>query len=213
MRGKFIVLEGIDGAGKTTQAARLARWLRDQGIPTSLTEEPHKKGAVTPIIRAALHTEGMVPPESLALLFAADRMEHCKWIASLLDAGMWVVCDRYMLSNIVYQSVQNVSVEWLFRINAQAIVPDLTLFLDIDPQRAMQRLESRDNPEIFDRIPTLLTLRIHYQRALRAVPAQQRDTILAAMDADRVHSAIVKSIRARFPHAVPTERTPDGVAH
>src|SRR5688572_8576363 len=101
MRGRFIVVEGPDGVGTTTQAAAVANALEQRGRRTHVTAEP-SKGAIGQLVRARLKHEG--DKETLALLFAADRLDH--WhgeVRPQLDAGVDVVSDRYVLSSLVYQ--------------------------------------------------------------------------------------------------------------
>lgn len=96
MKGKFIVLEGVDGSGKTSLAARLA-----QPKGAWVTFEP-TDGPVGRTLRSG--GLGAIPPAAEALLFAADRAVHTQEISARLDAGTWVVCDRYMGSTVAYQA-------------------------------------------------------------------------------------------------------------
>src|SRR6476619_2131029 len=99
-RGRFVVLEGGDGSGKSTQAARLAEWLRTQGVTVIETFEPGA-GAVGAVLR---HVPAPVTPVAEALLIAADRAQHVATeIEPALARGDWVVCDRYVPSSLVYQ--------------------------------------------------------------------------------------------------------------
>ena len=105
-RGRFVVLEGGDGSGKSTQAARLAAWLRDRGLTVCETFEPGA-GAIGAVIRELLlHGTEPVTPVTEALLMAADRAQHVATeIEPALARGDWVVCDRYVPSSLVYQGV------------------------------------------------------------------------------------------------------------
>jgi len=137
-KGAFIVIEGIDGAGSTTQTKLLVDWLRRKGIDAIATKEP-TSGDIGQLIRRYLSN----PLSSAlvdALLFAADRIEHVdNLIKPLLRQGKVVVSDRYVESSIAYQSCSGVDEGWLILINKFAIPPDLTIILDISPAIALKR--------------------------------------------------------------------------
>lgn len=141
-RGLLIVLEGIDGAGKTTHARLLAEWLSEKGYEVHLTKEP-TNGEVGAMLRRQL-VEKAFHPATLALLFAADRVEHTeKEIKPMIEAGKIVVSDRYLESSICYQAAAGLSVEWIESINRWALKADLTILLDVDVQTAMSRLGNK----------------------------------------------------------------------
>src|SRR5262249_53814736 len=158
--GRFIVLEGIDGAGTTTQAELLSTELRREGRQVLTTGEP-SDGPIGTLIRQAL-TETLHPPiqwgalsdDALALLFAADRLAHLRaQILPALERGQVVICDRYLLSSLAYQG-SVLPVDWVEQINARAISPDLTIFLEVNAEIAAERRASRggkaelfENPE------------------------------------------------------------------
>lgn len=146
-RGRFIVLEGIDGAGTTTQAALLADALRARlGVEVELTREP-TDGPLGRVLREALSGRAPLDPVALALAFAADRADHVHnprtGIAAALAAGRWVVSDRYLLSSLAYNRGGVVTRDWLTAINRHALAPDLTLFLAVDPALALERIAAR----------------------------------------------------------------------
>ncbi|MFH1055239.1 MAG: dTMP kinase [Candidatus Altiarchaeota archaeon] len=128
----FVVLEGVDGCGKSTHARLLAGWLRKSGHKVLLTAEP-TRGRIGKFIREILSGKVRVDPKTLALLFTADRAEHMKEIKAALDAGKIVISERYYHSTVAYQSAQGVDRTWLLKLNEFAIKPDLVLFLDVDP--------------------------------------------------------------------------------
>jgi dTMP kinase len=150
--GRFIVLEGIDGAGTTTQAERLSSALRAQGHYVHVTREP-TDGPVGLLIRQALGKKlpRAFSAEALALLFAADRVDHVDHeILPALEAGKTVISDRYLLSSLAYQGM-SLPMEWVEKINSKAITPDLTLFLEVDARTGAQRRSRRGGEaEIFD---------------------------------------------------------------
>jgi dTMP kinase len=112
MRGLLVALEGIDGAGNTTQARLLARWLKRRGMEVLLTKEP-TRGDVGRLIRARLR-KGVKDPLVDTLLFAADRAEHvAKVIAPGMRRGLVVVTDRYVESSIAYQGAEGADPSWV----------------------------------------------------------------------------------------------------
>jgi dTMP kinase len=135
-RGRFVVFEGGDGSGKSTQAARLAVWLRAQGVAVVETFEPGA-GATGAVLRELLlHGPETVTPVAEALLMAADRAQHVATeIEPALARGDWVLSDRYVPSSLVYQGVvRGLGVEVVEQLSAVATGgcdPDVVLLLDV----------------------------------------------------------------------------------
>ena len=151
--GRFITLEGGEGAGKSTQARRLADWLAARGIRSILTREPGgSPGAEA--IRSLLVTgdPGRWDPVTEALLMNAARRDHVlRTIRPALSAGTWVICDRFLHSTLVYQGLAGgvplAVLEHLIEAAVNQTRPDLTLILDIDPEHGMTRAASRADDE------------------------------------------------------------------
>ncbi len=148
--GRFIALEGIDGAGTTTQLERLAA---HYGARLHATREP-STGPIGREIRRHLAgpVEGLaLDPAALALLFAADRLDHLRReIEPALARGVHVVSDRYVLSSLAYQTL-GVAREHVARWNELARAPDLTIFVDVSADVAEGRRQQRGGPaEIFE---------------------------------------------------------------
>lgn len=143
-KGKFIVFEGVDGSGLSTQAGRLHAWLEQTtGHKVLLTKEP-SEGPVGVLLRQALNKriQGL-EADTMALLFAADRLDHLNHsILPALAQGYHVICDRYLLSSLAYQG-RNFPLTWLKQINAEAIAPDLTIFIRVDPVVTLQRIAAK----------------------------------------------------------------------
>jgi dTMP kinase len=166
-RGLFVVLEGLDGAGTTTQAAALVQRLEAVGQPAVATCEP-SDGAIGRVIRSML-TAGRPPdPQVLALLFAADRLEHLSTvIRAHTDAGTHVLCDRYVLSSLAYQASEDVSLEWLAELNSRAALPDVTVFVDASVETCMTRIRARaDDTDHFHHEGRLRRVEQTYRRVL-----------------------------------------------
>lgn len=142
-KGIFIVIEGLDGSGKTTQAGLLAKKL-SQKYNVLLTAEPSRGKIGTFIRQGCLYEEKRLPTEAEALLFAADRIEHMqKEVKPALDEGKLVICDRYIYSSLAYQGSARLSLDWIETINARALQPDFSIFIDVDPERVMERLQRK----------------------------------------------------------------------
>jgi len=138
-RGFHISFEGIDGSGKTTVSTKLYLRFKEKGYPCFYTVEPTFM-RVGSLIR--LHASRMknVPQYYMALLFAADRVEHYeRVIKKKLEKGFHVISDRYVHSSIAYQGGLLNDTEWVRTINNRVPPPDLAIYLDIDPDRALRR--------------------------------------------------------------------------
>ncbi|ASJ02306.1 dTMP kinase [Thermococcus profundus] len=161
--GIFVVMEGIDGAGKSTQAKMLAEWFNTRGYEVILTKEPTDT-AFGKLIRRLVLTGGRegiidgarISHEAEALLFAADRAEHVhKLIKPALDAGKVVISDRYFYSSLAYQWARGLDLEWLIDLNRFAIRPDLVILLDLPVKESMKRINGRSIKTEFDKIVEL----------------------------------------------------------
>ncbi len=148
-RGKFVVIEGGDGVGTTTQARALAERLGGAHV----TAEPSGR-RIGVLIRAVLGERDVVDDayhRTLALLFAADRLDHvAREIHPVLASGRHVVSDRYVLSSLVYQGL-NLPLPWVQELNRHAPAPDATLVLDVPLDEALRRQHDRGAAaEVFD---------------------------------------------------------------
>ncbi|MDR2102444.1 MAG: dTMP kinase [Treponema sp.] len=165
----FVVLEGGDGSGTTTQQELLGkRFFSGKDAPPLYTTFEPTGGPIGKLIRSALGGEIRFLPETLALLFAGDRREHLYapgGIDQRCRRGELVVCDRYMLSSIVYQGIT--CGEELPRVlNDPFPFPELTLFFDIDPERAQKRLGNRRAKEIYEYLDFQVQVRERYRQVL-----------------------------------------------
>jgi dTMP kinase len=167
-RGLFIVLEGPDGAGISTQTALLRDGLVARGIRAFATKEP-TGGPIGSVIRQALTHRLVYPPsqpvgnEVMALLFAADRLDHIQAdIQPRLDQGINVICDRYRLSSYAYQGL-TAGQEWVRTLNSRALPPDLTIFIDVPPHVSLARIASRGaHVELYETEERLSPVYKHY---------------------------------------------------
>jgi dTMP kinase len=160
-RGLFIVLEGIDGSGKTTQARSLVRRLRRRGFKASFFREPTRGRFGREIRRLAARAGSVTPGEELAL-FVEDRKENvARNLGPALKAGRVVVLDRYYFSTMAYQGAKGIDVERIRRLNeAFAIAPDLVVVLDVDARAGLARIAGRKRrDELFEREDYLARVR------------------------------------------------------
>jgi dTMP kinase len=168
-RGRFIVLEGLDGAGTSTQIELLAASLRSRGIEAGVTREP-TDGHVGRLVRQVLRKEIELDPAALALLFAADRVDHletAEGVKAALQAGRWLLSDRYVLSSVAYQAADGLDPAWVVALNRRAIAPDLTVFVAADPEVCMQRIEARGaRLERFETLERLRLVEAHFRANL-----------------------------------------------
>jgi len=143
MMGRLIVLEGLDGAGTTTQARRLADHLNAHGHAAHVTREP-SDGPIGVLIRQMLTGGHAIPGQALSqstfgLLFAADRLDHLqREVEPRLAAGVTVISDRWYHSSLAYQGT-GADRDWITELNARARRPDLTLFLEVRAEVAAAR--------------------------------------------------------------------------
>ncbi|MDR0468926.1 MAG: dTMP kinase [Peptococcaceae bacterium] len=205
--GLFIVLEGLDGSGTTTQAALLKEWFSREGAIYGrciATNEP-TAGPAGSMARLALNHRISLDSRTMALLFAADRTDHLykedngrqePGLAQLLRQGAHVVSDRYLLSSLAYQSL-DLPMEWILQINAMAIAPDLTFFLEVDPQISRERLQQgRSHQDLFEGSDTQLRVCAQYEEAIRLLEhkGQTIHRIDGNRPAEAVHQDIVHGV-------------------
>lgn len=202
-RGAFIVIEGIDGSGSTTQARRLVTALEGAGLPALFTCEP-SGGNVGALIREALAHRLRDPAGNpvaldwvtLALLFAADRADHVhRTVLPELERGRWVVSDRYDLSSLAYQSVTSGgatgALPWIVALNSKVLRPDLTIVVDVTAATAARRRHTRGaEAELFE-VPELQArLASVYRDAESLVPGDPVVHVDGEQDIERVASEI-----------------------
>lgn len=229
--GVFVVLEGIDGSGTTTQAERYAAHLRAERRLVHVTHEP-SSGPIGTQIRLVLRQRLTLPAthqaEMMALLFAADRLDHvaCE-IAPLLRDGYVVISDRYDLSSIAYQSItaaqllegptsgpasgptsQRDTIDtaaWIRTLNRHARRPDVTVVLDVSPDVAAARRRARGGAaELFEDADLQARLADAYRRAEDLVPADR----VIHLDGDQSADAVAVALSAALSPFVSSRPLP-----
>ena len=145
MMPRFIVLEGLDGSGKSTQIGLLSRHMSGLGLAHITTREP-SDGVIGTLVRKSL-SHNPLQNETLALLFAADRYQHVHDVVNpALSQGKHVLCDRYYYSNLTYQANEPESVARIMSYNQVVMAnhqPDAVFFLDVCPEECMRRISER----------------------------------------------------------------------
>ncbi len=161
-RGIFIVLEGPDGSGQSTQTELLARWFKKNNRRVFVTKEP-TNSLIGGIIRSILKKEWQVDMKTLQLLFAADRAYHLRAeIEPFLKKGIDVISDRYILSTLAFGSLEE-ELKWLKEINSKFLEPDLTFILNVPGKVCAERIaRSRFSFEIFETADKLEKIRNNY---------------------------------------------------
>lgn len=155
MKGFFIVFEGADGSGKSTQIGFLAEYLKSQGLNVLQTREPGGCPVAEEIREIVLSKDDKkMEAVTEAMLYAAARAEHVRQVIKpALEEGRLVLCDRYLLSSLAYQGYgRELGVEAVRKINEPAVdgcLPDLTVFIDIPPEYAFKRMNEQ---KVHDRL-------------------------------------------------------------
>lgn len=197
----FAVLEGCDGSGTTTQIGILERFFDRNRLslpPFYITSEP-TNGSIGKMIRSALRNESTLEPETVALLFAADRNEHIfasDGVAERCGRGELVVSDRYLPSSLVYQGI-TCGDELPAFLNRGFPLPELLIFLDIDPKTAERRMAGRGQKEIFEYLDFQVLARGRYRAILPGLSAEgvRVVTIDASLPPDEVAREVWKAVQ------------------
>lgn len=203
--GRFIVLEGIDGAGTTTQTARLVERLRADGKNARGTREP-SDGPIGSLVRQVLSGRTVIPGgrspgwTTMALLFAADRMDHVEAeIEPHLAAGGIIVSDRYDASSVAYQSVTSgregeQAVAWIRELNKHALRPDLTIVVDLPADLAGVRRQVRgEAAQLYEQNEVQRALAEFYHDLAKHMPEDKIAIVDGQGTIDEVHARIYEA--------------------
>lgn len=202
-KGKLIAIEGIDGAGKTTQAKELVKRLNKAGYNASYSKEP-TEDVIGQFIREKILSGKLdMSPLALQYLFNADRAMHMEKIEKLLERGMVIVMDRYFWSSVAYgmKDIKRPK-EWFYTAFSmlsfyhQFIVPDATYFLKISKATAVARMnKSKKHGEVYDNEESLKSIEKNYDKLLKEFP--ENFTIIdAEKDATEITEELYKKITA-----------------
>lgn len=196
-RAPFIVFEGIDGSGKSTQISLLQEKIQKQGNPCFVTREP-SDGPVGSLIRQFLSGRMQADERTLAALFAADRLDHLTnhtdGVIAKLEQGIAVISDRYYLSNYAYNGVR-ASLEWVMQLNtvsADLLKPDCHIFVDVSPEKALERIgKGRFHTELYETKERLTEVRDKFFDIFEQVESSENVFIV---DGDRSMEEISQEI-------------------
>jgi dTMP kinase len=203
-RGRLVALEGVEGAGKSTQARLLGDWLRGQGVPHMVTREPGGTALGEQVRRALLESERVTARAELLLMLAARATLVEEVVAPALDRGVVVITDRFSLSTLAYQArgrgLPEAEVRRLIAFATHGLEPDLTLVLDVPldvgVERLNQRARARDRFEQAD-------AEFHARVARAYADFAQHEPAVERVDGtrgvDEVHGDILALLGRRFP--------------
>ena len=201
--GKFIVLEGIEASGKTTQVKKLL-----EAFPDAILAKNPTDGEIGSFIRKeVLGGRTDIPPVAYQYLFSADREIFQQGLIDLLESGKTVICDRYFWSSVAYgamdkedldiENIEEVSLVSLSILSMyhQFLVPDLTVYLDVSLEESLKRLNSSEkHTEIYDNHETNVKVKRGYEWLINKFP-EEITTVDANGSIDEVHKNVVEKVK------------------
>lgn len=202
-RGKFIVFEGLDGSGKTTQMKLVTKFLESKGEPCFSTHEPTDSpfGA---LLRSCLTGRVDADERAIAALFAADRLDHIlngvNGIKKKLEEGVNVFCDRYYFSSYAYNG-EFVPFEWVVELNRPAreiLRPDLTVFIDLPSEESMKRVARRGETERYETTDKQKKIRERFYAAFKRFPEEKVAIVTSEEDKERTQEKIREAVLPLF---------------
>lgn len=205
--GRLITLEGIEGAGKSTQLPRLAQWLEAQGRATLTTHEPGGTALAERIRELLLHGSEPITPMSELLLMFAARNEHLQQvIRPALAQGRWVLCDRFTDASYAYQGggrgLDTATIEQLEDSVQQGLQPDLVLLFNLPLALGLERAGKRSAADRFERESQAFFSRVHAAYLQRAAAHPQRYRIIdAAQDERSVFAQCTQALQTWMQHS------------
>ncbi len=167
-RGKFIVFEGLDGSGQSTQAKLLKEYFDQQDIAALLTKEPTQWTEAGKKIKEILDEETGMEPLKFQELFTQDRAQHLKLeIIPALKQGKVVICDRYAFSSMAYGGL-DISIPQLMLLNENFICPNWVFFLKVNPEECLRRIQARgEGMKFFEKLEKLKKVAANYENVAR----------------------------------------------
>lgn len=202
-KGKFIVFEGTDGSGKSTQIKLLAKYLQGKGISCYTTAEP-TDSPFGSLIRSCLSGRLETDEYTIAALFAADRLDHIfnalNGIKHKLEEGYTVLCDRYYFSSFAYNG-GFADTEWVISLNKaamEALRPDLTVYIDLIPEEGMRRIVRRGETDRYETLEKQKRIRTKYFELFERFPEEKIRIVPNDEDKDRTQARIQEIIAGEF---------------
>lgn len=202
-RGKFIVFEGTDGSGKSTQVKYLSRYLEGNGIPCYVTREP-TDSPFGGLLRSCLNGRVETDEHTIAAMFAADRLDHifnrANGILKKLEEGTTVLCDRFYLSSFAYNGGM-VDTEWVISLNEpvrKVLRPDLTIFIDLPTEEGMRRVNRRGETDRYETFERQRKIREKYFELFERFKDENVRIVRSETDKDGTQAHIRRIIKEEF---------------
>ena len=202
----FIAFEGIDGSGKSTQVQKLCNWLTGIGHKVYITAEP-TNSPIGKMIRDIFNHRMEGDQRVIAALFAADRLNHLlhsqDGIIRKLEEGFTVITDRYYFSSYAYHTVHGIDMDWVIdlnRVSASLLKPDLNIYIDIAPEKSMERLiQGRTTMEMYETLDNLKAVHRTYHEAFQRMQDQESICFIdGSQTEDEVALEIQSQVRTLF---------------
>ena len=210
MSARFITLEGLDGAGKSTHLAAIQRFLESRRLPVRVTREPGGTPLGEALRALLLEADQPLHPETEALLMFAARREHIeKVIAPTLRSGIWILCDRFTDATYAYQAGGS-GVTWdkIASLEAwvhEALQPDLTVYFDVSPEVGLSRVGAIKTPDRYERERGVFHARVRAAYMRRAADHPQRIKIIDATRPLADVQQAVMAVMSTFCNACSTD--------
>ena len=148
--GKFIVFEGLDGSGQSTQAGLLKNFLIEKGFEVILTKEPTLDSEAGRKLRRILDEKEKIEPAKFQELFVQDRREHLEnLVITARKQSKYVISDRYFYSTFAFGSSEEVDLEWLIKINDNFLTPDVVFLMKVSPEVCVARIDTRGRKKTY----------------------------------------------------------------
>ncbi|MCX6723734.1 MAG: dTMP kinase [Candidatus Staskawiczbacteria bacterium] len=192
--GKFIVIEGLDGSGKSAQVDLVINYLKEKNKEVVVTKEPTMDSEAGRKIKQALRKEVVVEPLELQKLYVQDRKEHLKnKVVPALKQGKFVVSSRYAFSTFAYGYSDGLGVDLLVEMNNEFLLPDLTIIIDVSPESCVERIENRGEPkELFEQKEKLAKVSIVYKK----IPEMFKNAVI--IDGERSIQEVFEDVKKQI---------------